>query len=133
MRLALRDRLVDVVATPISTFAPVMGSGKLRIIAVAAPQRVGGRFAQVPTWREQGIDAVAPSYRMLIAPRGLSRAQLAFWDDTLGRVARSDAWTRELAANGWENLHMPAAESAKYLDAQYAQYRAVLNELGLAK
>jgi len=42
---------VDVVATPMSTYLPVLGTGKLRIVAVAAPQRVGGKFANVPTWK----------------------------------------------------------------------------------
>ena len=32
--------------------------GKLRVVAVAAPQRFGGALAGVPTWREQGFDVV---------------------------------------------------------------------------
>jgi putative tricarboxylic transport membrane protein len=124
---------VDVVATPVSTFSPVMGTGKLRIIAVAAPQRTSGQFAQAPTWREQGFDVVANGYRMIVAPRGVARAQLGFWNEALGQVSRSDAWKKELAANGWESLYMPAAETSSYLDGQYAQYRAILVELGLAK
>ncbi|MGZ9080149.1 MAG: tripartite tricarboxylate transporter substrate binding protein [Burkholderiales bacterium] len=130
---ALMGGHVDVVATPISTFAPLMGSGKLRLIAIAAPQRSGGQFASVPTWREQGIDAVAPSYRMILGPRGLNQTQLAYWNDVLGRVSSSDAWKAELIKNGWENLYMPAEESLKYLNAQYVQYRGMLVELGLAK
>lgn len=130
---ALMGGHVDVVATPISTFTPLMGAGKLRLIAIAAPQRSSGPFASVPTWREQGVDAVAPSYRMILGARGLNRAQLEYWNDVLARVSRSDAWKAELTRNAWENLHMPADESLKYLNAQYAQYRAVLVELGLAK
>jgi putative tricarboxylic transport membrane protein len=42
---------VDVVATPMSTYLPVLDTGKLRIVAIAAPQRVGGKFANVPTWK----------------------------------------------------------------------------------
>ena len=124
---------VDVVATPVSTFAPVMSTGKIRIIAVAAPQRTGGQFAQAPTCREQGFDVVATSYRMIVGPRGLTLAQLAFWDDALERLSRTPAWKSELAVNGWEALDLTSAESKKYLDAQYSHYRAILIELGLAK
>src|SRR6185295_4694761 len=49
---ALMGGHVDVVATPISTYAPVMGTGKVRVIGVAAPQRIGGQFAAAPTWKE---------------------------------------------------------------------------------
>lgn len=130
---ALMGGHVDVVATPTSTYAPVMGTGKLRIIGIAAPQRIGGVFAKVPIWKEQGVNAVASGYRMLIAPKGLSAAQVAFWDDALGRVSQTEAWKKELAANQWENQYMNSADSRKYLDARYDEYRKVLVEIGLAK
>ncbi|MBI3939056.1 MAG: tripartite tricarboxylate transporter substrate binding protein [Betaproteobacteria bacterium] len=130
---ALMGGHVDVVATPTSTYASVMASGKVRIVAVAAPQRIAGKFSDVPTWREQGLDVVAPSYRMIIAPRGLNPGQVAFWDGVLGRLSQSAAWKKELEANSWENIYLPSAESTKYLAARYVQYRGVLAELGLAK
>lgn len=42
-------------------------------------------------------------------------------------------WKKELEANVWQNIYLPSAESAKYLDFQYARYRAILVELGLVK
>jgi putative tricarboxylic transport membrane protein len=130
---ALMGGHVDVVATPTSTYAPVMGTGKVRIIGIAAPQRMGGVFANSPTWKEQGIDAVASGYRMLIAPKGLSASQIAFWDNAVGRVTRTEGWKKELAANEWESQYMTSAESRRYLDARYEEYRKILVEIGLAK
>jgi putative tricarboxylic transport membrane protein len=130
---ALMGGHVDVVATPTSTYAPVIGTGKVRIIGIAAPQRVGGVFAGAPTWKEQGVNAVASGYRMLIGPKGLGTSQIAFWDNTLSRVTRTDAWQKELAANEWENQYMTSAESRKYLDARHDEYRKILVEIGLAK
>lgn len=130
---ALMGGHVDVVATPMSTYAPVMASGKLRIIAVAAPQRISGQFAGAPTWKEQGLNVVAPSYRMIIAPKGLNAGQLAFWDNAFAGLAQSEAWKTELDANEWENTYMAGADSRKYLDARYAEYKNILTELGLVK
>lgn len=130
---ALMGGHVDVVATPTSTYAPVMASGKLRIIAIAAPQRISGQFASAPTWKEQGLNIVAPSYRMIIAPRGLNPGQLAFWDNAFARLAQSEVWKKELDANEWDDTYMASADSRKYLDAQYAQYKGILVELGLVK
>jgi tripartite-type tricarboxylate transporter receptor subunit TctC len=70
---------------------------------------------------------------MILGARGLNRSQLAYWNDVLARVSRSEAWKGELTRNGWENLYMSADDSVKYLNAQYAQYRATLVDLGLAK
>jgi len=51
----------------------------------------------------------------------------------LARVAQTEAWKNELAANDWENNYMNSADSRKYLDARYDEYRKILVELGLAK
>jgi putative tricarboxylic transport membrane protein len=131
--LALMGGHVDVVATPLSTFTPVLQSGRLRIIAVAAPQRVAGNFAGVPTWREQGIDAVAPSYRAIMGPKGMSQEQIAYWDNVFQQLVQSELWKKELERNEWESTFMKSAETRKYLDAQYAAYRSILAELGLVK
>jgi putative tricarboxylic transport membrane protein len=130
---ALMGGHVDVVATPMSTYLPVLGSGKLRIVAIAAPQRVGGKFADVPTWKEQGYNAVMPSFRMFIGAKGLDARQLRYWDGVFAKLAASDEWKKELAANEWQGSYMNSAESLKYLDAQAQSYRKVLTELGLAR
>ena len=131
--IALMGSHVDVVATPVSTFAPMLQSGRLRIIAVAAPQRLGGIFAGVPTWKEQGINAVTPSYRIMIGPKGMSPEQIAYWDNVFAQLAQSEAWKKELEKNDWQGTFLKSAETGKYLDEQYQQYRAILGELGLAK
>jgi putative tricarboxylic transport membrane protein len=130
---ALMGGHVDVVATPMSTYLPVLESGKLRIIAIAAPSRVGGKFSDVATWKEQGYDAVMPSYRMFIAARGLDAQQRRYWDGVFARLAKSEAWQKELAANEWQSSYMNSADSLKYLAARYAEYKKILIELKLAK
>jgi putative tricarboxylic transport membrane protein len=130
---ALMGGHVDVVATPVSTYLPVLGTGKLRIVAIAAPQRVGGKFADVPTWKEQGYNAVMPSFRMFIAAKGLDARQLRYWDGVFAKVAASEEWRKELAANEWQSSYMSSAESSRYLDARYGEYRKILTELRLVK
>jgi putative tricarboxylic transport membrane protein len=130
---ALMGGHVDVVATPMSTYIPVLGTGKIRIVAIAAPQRVGGKFADVPTWREQGNNTVMPSFRMFIAAKGLDARQLRYWDGVFAKLAVSPDWKKELADNEWQSSYMNSAESLRYLDAQAQSYRKILTELNLAK
>ncbi len=130
---ALMGGHVDVVATPMSTYIPVLGTGKLRIVAIAAPQRVGGTFADVPTWKEQGYDVVMPSFRMFIGAKGLEARQLRYWDGVFAKLAASEEWKKELAANEWQGSYMGSAETRRFLDARYDEYRRILTELRLAK
>jgi putative tricarboxylic transport membrane protein len=130
---ALMGGHVDVVATPMSTYIPVLGTGKIRIVAIAAPQRVGGKFADVPTWKEQGYNAVMPSFRMFIGAKGLEPAQLRYWDGVFAKLAASAEWKTELAANEWQGSYLPSAETRRFLDTRYDEYRKILTELRLAK
>ena len=90
-------------------------------------------LATVPTWKEQRADIVVANWRPVIGPRGLSAAQVAFWEDALASVTRSAEWKNEVAHSGSVNHYMNSRDLAAYFDAQYAQFRAVLTELGLAK
>jgi putative tricarboxylic transport membrane protein len=130
---ALMGGHVDAVATPISTYLPVLGTGKLRIVAIAAPQRVGGKFADVPTWKEQGYDVVMPSFRMFIGAKGLTAAQLRYWDGVFAKLAASEDWKKELAANEWQDSYMTSAQSLRFLGARYTEYQKILTELKLAR
>ncbi len=124
---------IDVVAGPPSISASHLEAGKLRAIGVTSPQRVRGALANQATWREQGIDAVVINWRGVIGPKGLRAEQIAFWDSTLGQLAKSEEWDRELTRNLWENAHTTSAGASAYLKTQYADLKNVLHELGFVK
>ncbi len=129
---ALLGGHVDVVASSASTVAPQLQAGALRLIAVAAAKRMATNPA-VPTWREQGVAANFSNWRGIIGPKGMTPAQVAFWDDLLGKLVRTDEWIREVAQYGWESEYLNSAESRKFLERQNEELKALLGELGLAK
>ncbi len=129
---ALLGGHVDVIASSASTVAPQLAAGGLRLIAVAAARRMPAN-PTVPTWREQGVNAVFSNWRGVIGPRGMNPPQIAHWDDLLGRLVRTEEWTREVAQNGWESEYLNSADSRKFLERQHEELKALLGELGLAK
>ena len=124
---------VDVCATTSSSVVGQMTAGRMRIVAVAAPKRLGGDMAGIPTWKEQGFNVVADTFRGIIGPRGMSDAQIAYWENAFARLAQTDEWKAEVAAKLWENNFMGSRDSRKYLAAEYAEQKAILTELGLAR
>lgn len=130
---ALLGGHVDAVPGSVGLMRKHLEAGTIRIVAVAAPQRVGGLFANVPTWKEQGADAVVSNWRGLIGPPGMTTAQLAYWDNALKQLSQTDAWKKELADNNWDNEYKTSAETKKYMDAEYAELKAFLMELELVK
>ena len=108
-----------------------MRGSKARVLGVSAAQRQENGFESVPTLREQGIDAEYYAWRGFVAPRGLTPAQIAFWDQTFARITRSDEWRKELADNGWADGFTHAAETRRRLDAEFVLLAGMLGELGL--
>ncbi len=124
---------VDVAVVPVSGVAPQLAAGRVRVLAVSAAKRLGGAFATVPTWKEQGADSVFASSRGVIGPKAMSSAQIAYWEMVVARVVESDDWKKEIENNYWEGSFMTSADSRQLLKAQYDEYKAVLRDVGLAR
>jgi putative tricarboxylic transport membrane protein len=100
---------------------------------VTSDQRLTGTFAQVPTWKEQGVAGTFNTWRGLWGPKGLNAQQTAYWDDTLQKMAKDPEWIKTLEQNHWNAEFRGSRESFKYLEAVHAELRDALKELGLAK
>jgi len=122
---------VDVVPVSVGFATSLMRNGQVRIIAIAAPQRLPGDLADVPTWREQGYDAVVPQWRGFIGPRGLTAPQLAYWEQSFRRLLDSPEWKKELDANFWQADYRNGAGFRKVLDEDNVELTRFLDELGL--
>jgi putative tricarboxylic transport membrane protein len=113
--------------------ASIARQGQLRLLADPEPARLPRALAEVPTWREQGYDAVVSNWRAMVGPKGMSPAQIAYWEQALLRFVGSDEWKKELEKNFWQSEYMRSAETRKFLDQDNAEVRTFLTELGLAK
>jgi putative tricarboxylic transport membrane protein len=107
--------------------------GKLRTLATSGPKRLWGPFATVPTWREQGVPADAGSWRGIQGPKGMTPAQIAFWDGVLRKLVQTEDWKNDLEANFWVDAYSPASEAKRIFDREYEEFRTILTELGMAK
>ena len=130
---ALLGGHVGLVVTPAANLIPHVQNGRMRVIAVASPRRLAGALAPAPTWREHGVDAVVANWRPIIGAKGLAPAQIAYWENVFARVVASDEWKNEVERAGGIHHFMGSRDLSAYFDAQYAQFRVVLTELGLAK
>lgn len=124
---------IHVVASAVGTAVGQMRDGKTRIISVSAPQRMDGDLAAVPTLREQGYDVSLSNWRALVGPKGLSAAQVGYWEDVLTRVVATEAWKAILARYFWDGNFLRSREFGRYMESEYVQIKTIMTELGLAK
>lgn len=125
---------IQAVVSSVSAALPQAQAGQTRMLAVAAPQRMTGAIANVPTMREQGIDATGISnWRAIFAAKGLASPQAAFWEEAMAKMVASDEWKKGMEATNMSRQFLRGREFAKYLDAEYHATRTTMADIGLAK
>lgn len=111
----------------------VVAAGSARIIAISSPRRMGGSLATVPTLRESGVATANSNWRAIIGARGLSAAQIAYWESVFARAVQNEVWKKAIDEEFWEGNFLGSREFSRFLDAEYTEYRAILSDLGLAR
>lgn len=130
---ALLGGHVDVVPGSAGLMKKHVEAGTLRLVAVAAPQRLAGALAETPTWKEQGSNVVVSNWRGLTGPKGMTPAQIAYWDNAMRAFTQTATWKKELANRGWSDEYKTSGETRKTMEADYTELKGFLTELELAK
>ncbi len=131
--VALLGGHIELVTTAAGNAAEHVTAGKLRVVGVASNQRLGGPFASVPTWKEQGINVVFGGWRSIMGPKGITPAQIGFWEKLLAQVVAAPEWKTDLERNYWSNDFALSEQYKADLRQDYTGMKAVLTDLGLAK
>ena len=130
---ALLGGHIDLVPTAPANVISYVKAGTLRVLAIAAPARLPGDLANVPTLRELGVDIVVTNWRAMVGPKGMTAAQVAYWDGVFAQTLRHDEWTRDIARNLRDGNFLLSADTAKFFAAQNDESRQALADIGLAK
>ena len=130
---ALMGGHIDVGVSTIAAAAQHIRANRVRPLAVTSPERLGGDMADIPTWKENDIDVEYASWRVVFGPRGLTSAQIAFWEDVFLKATQTEAWKKALARNRQVDAYRSAAKTSKFLDTEVARLTPLFVDIGLAK
>jgi tripartite-type tricarboxylate transporter receptor subunit TctC len=113
-------------------------SGALRPLCVFDGQRLAGTekitetasWSDIPTAKESGMDVEYLMLRGIFMPAGVQPAQLAFYEDLLGKVRETQEW-RELMQQGAFNTTSLTGEAFRaWLTREEARHRGLMQEAG---
>ena len=124
---------VDCIITVASNIQAHAEAGKLRVLGVAAPKRLSGPLASVPTWKEQGMDLQVTNWTGVFGPKALTPQQIAFWERAISAAVATADWKAFIETNQWEAEYLNSDDYTRFLRAEDAKLRPVLVDLGLAK
>jgi len=134
VNLAMQDVLsgnVHLVFIGIPAAAPHIKAGKLRALALVAPQR-SGALPEVPTVAEAGLpDFEVTTWYGILAPAGTPRGIINRLNAELVKVMHAPELKEKLAATGTEPLTSTPDEFAAYIRKEIAKWGDVIRKAGV--
>jgi putative tricarboxylic transport membrane protein len=122
---------VDAISTGLSEALGQYAAGEVKILAISAPERLSGDAAEIPTWKEQGLDVVVEHWRGVFGPADMPADAVAYWEETFAKVVETDTWAKVLETNQWSALYRDSAEFGKVLEEETETAERLLKSVGL--
>lgn len=124
---------IDAFTGDISEVKGFMESGDLRVLAVMSEKRLPAPFNNIPTAKEQGIDAIAPNWRGFYVPGKADPASYAWWVKTMDELYKTQEWKDIMVKNGLMPFHKSGAEFTAFVNKQTADINTLSKEIGLIR
>ncbi len=108
-------------------------SGDIKVVAVLSPERLPGEFADFPTAKEQGVDAIGANWRGFYAPGNMSDDAYNAWVGKIADLYASEEWKGVMAANGLAPLDLQGEEFETFVASSVQQIQDISKEIGIIK
>lgn len=106
-------------------------AGNMRVLAQVSEKHLAG-FPNVPTLKEAGYDVpFVPQVRGIVAPPGISKEAVAYYENLFAKVAQSASWKKYLEDNQFEDGFLRSAELSKFFDEFADTMRSILKDAGV--
>lgn len=130
---ALLGGHVDAAFSSLNLVLPLVESGELKVIAVAAEER--SPFAeQIPTFAELGYeDVVVGTWFGLLGPKGLDEAIVTALYDATKAVMNDEAVRAKLQGMGVQVIGMSPEEFGAFMKSEVELYGRIAQSVGLAR
>jgi len=123
---AMMSGEVDMVTSSVPATIPLVNSGKIRALAVMAPERVAV-LPKVPTTAEAGMpELVVITWWGLLAPAGVKPEIIDYLNAAVVKLMNAPENRRKLAQVDVDVSTSTPAEFAKYVRAEYEKWGRVI-------
>ena len=106
-------------------------AGKVRILAVMAPERLPGDLAGIPTAREQGIDIDWIVWRGYYMGKDVAAADYDWWVAGFKKLSKSPEFLAERQARGLFEFNLFGQDFDAKVKADVARFKVLAKEAGL--
>jgi putative tricarboxylic transport membrane protein len=109
-------------------FADQIEAGKLKALAVSAPERPEG--IDLPTLKELGYDIELTNWRGIVAAPGITEEQKKELQTIVTEIVATPEWRDAIERNQWTDTFLTGEEFEQFLAAETAAVNKIWDELG---
>ena len=106
---------------------------KVKVLAVLADKRLPGRWAHVPTAKEQGYDIRWPILRGVYLGPAVSDAQRQEWAEAISRASMHPQFGQLLGRAGLERKILTGADLEQQVQRQITEYQQLAHDFGILR
>jgi len=122
---------VQLAPVSVQSAMPFISTGKLKAIAQLGPKR-SPLLPDVPTLAEQGHrGVVAETWAGFLVPAATPRELVAFLNQELNRIGRSEEVRGKLTGMGWEPMDTTPEEFRRFMAAETEKYARIIKAANL--
>ncbi|RAI43173.1 Bug family tripartite tricarboxylate transporter substrate binding protein [Rhodoplanes roseus] len=129
---ALMGGEIDTAAVPVPDAIEPHRSGKLKLLGVASDER-HFMAPEIPTFKEQGFDIVAGSWRCIIGPKGIPADRLSFLETNIIAVLKDPEFVDKAKKAGFALAPADGKATLARWKKDDAELYPILLEAGLVK
>ncbi|MCA0256813.1 MAG: tripartite tricarboxylate transporter substrate binding protein [Proteobacteria bacterium] len=106
-------------------------AGKVRILAVMAPERLTGELAGVPTAKEQGYDIDWPVWRGFYVGKDVSDEDYNWWVEAFKKTTATPEFAKERESRGLFDFTLLGKDFEDRVKADVARFKILAKEAGM--
>ena len=113
-------------------------AGQVRPLCVLNTKRMpfkepiadGKSWSDVPTCREQGLDAQYTMLRAILMPKGVSKDQLDYYVNVLRKVRETPEWKEFVERGAYNDTFLAGDEFRKFLEEDEKRHKEIMQKAG---
>jgi tripartite-type tricarboxylate transporter receptor subunit TctC len=113
----------------------VRGRPDLEVVVISAPKRLGGEFANVPTFKELGIAGLDEEimWRGFALKRGTPKPAMDFYENLITKVSEDPQWRKHIEEEGATPVFYKEERFTQIVKEDFKDFSEVLKELAASK
>ena len=113
----------------------VTGRPDLENVVISAPKRLGGAWANIPTFKELGISGLDEEimWRGFAIKKGIPEEARKFYHDLISKVTNDPTWRKYIEDAGAAPVFYKEDKFKEFVKEDIKDFTEILKELGAAK